>query len=395
MTITKLTTLDGVRAAYQRQYGAAPALVARAPGRVNLIGEHTDYNGGFVFPMAITRHALVALGPSDGPDIEVRSVQFAESDAFHTDDIAKTGAGWRDYVRGVVAIATKLGLQARPCKMVVDGDVPLGSGLSSSAALEVAVFTALNAYNAWGLPLLDIAKLAQRAENDFVGVNCGIMDQLVSVFGQDDCALFVDCRSLDHRPVPLGLAKSGVQVAIIDSEVPRTLATAGYNERRQQCEQGVELLSGALGRQLDTLRDVSRAEFEAHQDALPEPIRSRVRHVITENDRVLWAVAALEKGDMVEFGNLMSASHASLRDDYEVSCPELDLIVELASGVPGVLGARMTGAGFGGCAVALVRDDTLGDLTQALDQYMRQTGLTPTVWLCRAAQGASVLSDDR
>ncbi len=391
MTITKLTTLDGVRGAYLRQFGEAPALVARAPGRVNLIGEHTDYNGGFVFPMAITRQALVAMGPAKGPDIQVRSVQFAESDTFSPDLIEPAGGGWRDYVRGVVAIATKLGLQARPCNMVIDGDVPLGSGLSSSAALEVAVFTALNAFNGWELPLLDIAKLSQRAENDFVGVNCGIMDQLISVFGREDCALLVDCRSLEHRPVPLGLSKGGVQVAIIDSEVPRTLATAGYNQRRQECEAGVALLASALGRPLDTLRDVSRQEFEANQEVLPQPVRARVRHVISENERVLRAVEALERGDMDEFGALMSQSHASLRDDYEVSCSELDLIVDLATKVPGVLGARMTGAGFGGCAVALVRDDSLGSLTQAMDQYMRQTGLTPTVWLCKAAPGASVL----
>jgi len=391
MTITKLTTPDGVREAYKRHFGVAPTLVGRAPGRVNLIGEHTDYNGGFVFPMAITRHALVAIGPSPDNAIEAWSVQFGESDTFEPDDIRKTGGGWRDYVRGVVSIAGKLGLTARPCRMAIDGDVPLGSGLSSSAALEVAVFMALGAFNGWDLPLLDVAKLAQRAENDFVGVNCGIMDQLVSVFGQEDCALYIDCRSLDFRPVPLGLTRSGVQVALFDSDVPRTLATAGYNQRRQECETGVDLLAGAIGRPLDTLRDVSSGEFEAYQDVLPEPVRSRVRHVLTENERVLWAVEALERGDVAEFGRLMTQSHVSLRDDYQVSCAELDLFVDLATRIPGVLGARMTGAGFGGCAVALVRDDAMSDLSEALNQYIQQTGLSPTVWLCRAAAGASVL----
>jgi len=391
MATIAMTSLDKVQGAFSSKFGGKPAVVARAPGRVNLIGEHTDYNGGFVFPMAISRQTLVAAGPSDGTSIDVQSVQFREADSFAPGASEKAGGSWRDYVRGVVAIADKLGYRARPCKLLVDGDVPLGSGLSSSAALEVAVFGALDAFNGWDLPKMDIAKLAQRAENDFVGVNCGIMDQLVSVFGQEDCALFVDCRSLEFRAIPLHLAENGVQVAILDSEVPRTLATAGYNERRAQCEEGVELLSKALGRQLDALRDVSEVEFAAHQDALPMPIRARVRHVVSENSRVLRAVTALESGDVAEFGQLMDRSHQSLRDDYEVSCEELDLLVALARKVPGVLGARLTGAGFGGCAVALVRSDALSHLQQALADYMRQTGLTPTIWLCDAASGASRL----
>ncbi len=387
-TIT-MTSLEKVLDAFKGKFGAQPTVVARAPGRVNLIGEHTDYNGGFVFPMAISRAAYVAAGPAGGPESTVQSVQFREADAFGAGELSRTGT-WRDYVRGVVAIATKLGLEAKPCNLLVDGDVPLGSGLSSSAALEVASFTALNSFNGWGLPPLDIAKLAQRAENDFVGVNCGIMDQLVSVFGQDDCALFIDCRTLDFRAIPLHLADNGVQVAILDSEVPRTLATAGYNKRRQECEEGVALLSKALGRDLDALRDVTEAEFAAHEEALPLPIRARIRHVVSENARVLRAVTALEGGDVIAFGALMDASHKSLRDDYEVSCEELDLLVDLARKTPGVLGARLTGAGFGGCAVALVRSDALPALQEALDGYMRQTGLTPAIWLCNAAKGASV-----
>ncbi|MBM3268991.1 MAG: galactokinase [Candidatus Sericytochromatia bacterium] len=384
-----MTSQEKVREAFKARFGAAPHLVARAPGRVNLIGEHTDYNGGFVFPMAISRAAYVAIGPAEGSQTTVQSVQFRETDAFPAGDLERTGT-WRDYVRGVVAIAAKLGLEARPCNLLVDGDVPLGSGLSSSAALEVATFTALNAYNGWGLPALDIAKLSQRAENDFVGVNCGIMDQLVSVFGEEDCALFVDCRSLEFRPIPLHLAENGVQVAILDSEVPRTLATGGYNQRRQECEEGVALLAQALGRDLDALRDVSEAEFAAHAQVLPMPIRARVRHVVSENARVLRAATFLAAGDVTAFGELMDQSHDSLRDDYEVSCEELDLLVSLARNTQGVLGARLTGAGFGGCAVALVRSEALPALQAALDGYMRQTGLTPAIWLCNAASGASV-----
>ncbi len=377
--------------AFERHFGQKPQLVARAPGRVNLIGDHTDYNGGFVFPAAIDLETQVAarLGLED---VAVWSVQFDESDAFGAPPGSglEPRGGWRDYVRGVVRVAAEDGLPVAPCQLMIDGDVPLGSGLSSSAALEVAVLEALDALFDWRLAPVRLALLAQRAENTFVGVACGVMDQMVSALGKRDHALLIDCRSLETEAVPLHLEAIGVQIAVLDSGVPRTLATAGYNRRRQECEEGLALLATRLGRQLGSLRDVDRQEFEALREELPPRIRARLTHVFGENDRVLRARQALATGDVATFGSLMSDSHASLRDDYEVSCAELDTLVALCDAEPGILGARLTGAGFGGSAVALA---TAGaDLDRTLARYREATGRPARMWRLAAAEGASILA---
>ncbi len=378
--------------AFERHYGHEPRLVARAPGRVNLIGDHTDYNGGFVFPAAIDLETLVAARPGH-EDIAVWSVQFEQSDAFGPPPARiEHHGGWQGYVRGVVSVAAEAGLPVAPCELMIAGDVPLGSGLSSSAALEVAVLEALDALFGWRLPPVRLALLAQRAENTFVGVACGVMDPMVSALGKRDHALFIDCRSLETEAVPLHLEAIGVQIAVLDSGVPRTLATAGYNQRRQECEEGLAVLATHLDRPLGSLRDVDRREFEALRVELPPLLGARLGHVFSENDRVLLARRALATGDVTTFGRLMNESHASLRDDYEVSCAELDTLVELCGSEPGVLGARLTGAGFGGSAVALAT--AAADLDRALARYQEQTGRPARMWRLAAADGAALLPLD-
>ena len=376
-------------------FGAAPDVVARAPGRVNLIGEHTDYNLGLVFPAAINRQTLAAARRSGDDHIRIYAAQFAEMDAFGVDAIPPADGDWRDYVRGAIAAARKAGHQLHGFDMLIDGDVPLGSGLSSSAALEMAVLTALSALFAWTARPQDLALLGQKAENDFVGVACGIMDQYASALCKADHGLFLDCRSLEHRAIPLNLAENGIRIAILDTGTPRTLATAGYNQRRRECEEGVQRLEALLKRPLVSLRDVAPHEYLANEDALPMPLRSRIKHVIAENSRVLNAVEALERRQIVTFGRYMAMSHESLRSDYEVSSPELDRMVALVSAVSGVIGARMTGAGFGGCAVALVRQEAVQNLIPALEMYHADTGKEPCLWLTDAALGASVLPVSR
>lgn len=376
---------------FRQRFGLPPSVLARAPGRVNLIGEHTDYNGGHVFPAAIDRQTLVGALPG-GEGIRAWSVQYDEGDVIlaHPGQPLDKEGGWRDYLRGVLQVAREAGYPIGPCELMIDGDVPLGSGLSSSAALEVSLLTAFDALWGWGTTPTQRALLAQKAENSFVGVACGVMDQLISALGRRDHALLVDCRTLEADPVPLHLDALEVQIAVLDSGVPRTLAAAGYNQRRSECEAGKAILQQRLGRPLGTLADATVEEFEVHQETLAQPIRSRLRHFFSENQRVLTARRALEARDVEGFGRLMDASHASLRDDYEVSCAELDLLVDLARDEPGVLGVRLTGAGFGGCAVALAR--TTADLDRAVARYRERTGCPARMWKLSACDGAGLVA---
>ena len=274
---------------------------------------------------------------------------------------------------------------------MLQGNVPQGAGLSSSAALEVAAALLLNSLHGWDTGAVDLVKLAQKAENEFVGVACGIMDQFASMLGQRDHALFLDCRSLDYEAIPLPLAQRSYTVAVVNSGVKRGLAGSEYNIRRSQCEQAVEMLEQQLPG-IGSLRDVGE-EHLALVNALPDPLARRARHVITENERVLKGVAALKAGDLEEFGRLLNASHASLRDDYEVSCRELDTLVELALEVPGVLGSRMTGAGFGGCTIALVPQPSLPAFQEHIHKhYTERTGLQPEIFVFRPAPGAGIIT---
>jgi len=368
---------------FVQRWGGPPALVVRAPGRVNLIGEHTDYNAGFVLPMAIDRAIWIALRPGHDDRVSVYSLDFDEAASFRLSALRRENAGWLEYLKGVAWSLQQAGYQLRGWQGVLAGDVPVGAGLSSSAALEVATARAFAAVSQLTWEPAVMAPLCQRAENEWVGMNCGIMDQLISAAGKAGHALLIDCRSLDSRPVPL---PPGSAVVVLDTATRRGLVDTAYNERRRQCEDAARQFG------VPALRDVSLQQFEARAEALEPVTRRRARHVISENERVLQAVAAMERGDAVELGRLMDASHVSLRDDFEVSSDALNAIVECARAVEGCYGARMTGAGFGGCAVALVRAELAERFAgQVAADYQARTGLTPAIYICQATDGAQVL----
>lgn len=346
-----------LEAAFREHFGHAPTLYARAPGRVNLIGEHTDYNEGFVLPAALGCQVEILAAPSPQPQVRLYSLNYGQEDQFALDEIEKSAAApWSNYPRGVVKEFRLAGHGLDGFAAAISGNVPLGSGLSSSAALEVA--TAVTIRGLFGIELAgpELALLCQRAENRFVGVNCGIMDQFISALGREDHALFIDCRDLSYRAVPLPL--SGFTLVICNSQAPRELASSAYNRRRAQCEEGVALLAQHLPG-IKSLRDVSLGQFGGLEGKLPEPVRRRCRHVISENARTQEAVRVLEEGRLAAFGELMVLSHQSLKNDYEVSSDYLDTLVEAALEGEECLGSRLTGAGFGGCTVSLVRSDGL------------------------------------
>ena len=364
-----------------------PCRLFRAPGRVNLIGEHTDYNAGFVMPVALQFATRVAAGPRTDDLLVLRSSTFPEEEICCPLSQLRPGSvahHWSDYPQGVAWACREAGYALKGANLLIAGDVPMGAGLSSSASLEVSTALALLSIHGCQLPSrAELAQLCQRAENEYVGMRCGIMDQFISCCGAADHALMLDCRSLKYRLLPLS---SSARVVICNSGVRHELAGGEYNLRRQACEEG----AGRLG--VATLRDASLAAL----DRLPPVLHQRCRHVVTENERVLAAAAALESGDLDSFGQHMFASHASLRDDYEVSCPELDGLVELARPLPGVLGARMTGGGFGGCTVNLVRSSAAEEFAQSIaEAYRRRTGRTPEVYIGCASQGAEEIMPDQ
>ena len=363
----------------------------RAPGRVNLIGEHTDYNDGFVLPFAIDR-ATVAAGV-------VRKDQVVNVAALDVEQTAvidlmqapvKRRGTWLDYVEGSArCVRERIGFP-NGADLVFASTVPIGSGLSSSAALEVAISYALLALNEMDIDRKELAFASQRAEHDFVGIRSGIMDQFTSAFGRKGNALLLDCRSLEIKYIPLLLGDA--VIAVCDTKVKHELASTEYNTRRKECEDGVELLRKHLP-EIGSLRDVSAEQFEKFAVTLPEPIRRRCRHVISENDRTIAAAEHLQKSDLKAAGKLMFQSHRSLRDDYEVSCPELDLLVETAGGVEGVYGARMTGGGFGGCTVNLLEKGSISRFSeQIVNEYQNAFGFEPEIYLFQAADGASEIT---
>lgn len=369
--------------AFQRQFGASPAIVVRAPGRVNLIGEHTDYNDGFVLPMAIDRAAWIALRPRTDRRLVVKSLDFDQSVDVDLNQMTNTGPGWAEYLKGVAWALTDSGRQLEGWEGVTAGDVPIGAGLSSSAALELATARAFATVSHLDWNPAQMALLSQRAENKWVGVNCGIMDQMISAAGAAGHALLIDCRSLENQLVPL---PAGTAVIVLDTATRRGLVDSAYNERRAQCEAAARFFN------VKALRDVSVAQFEARAAELDEVTRRRARHVVTENDRTLKAAEVMRAGDATALGLLMNASHDSLRDDFEVTNAALNTIVEIARQQPGCYGARMTGAGFGGCAVALVKAEATTAFDQAVTAaYTQATGLTPNVYICHASDGASVV----
>jgi galactokinase len=376
---------------YTRRFQQSPTMIAIGPGRVNLIGEHTDYNDGFVLPVAIKRDIRVALRPREDRQVKVYSLEYDDWYEFSLDDLRyNQELLWTNYVQGVAWSLQELSIPLRGFDGVISGNVPRASGLSSSAALEVATATAFLAASDQvdALTGVQIARAAQRAENEFVGVNCGIMDQFISILGQEGHALLIDCRSLEYELIPV---PKEAALVIGNTKASRSLANSAYNERRRQCEEGVALLQKVLP-DIRALRDVSGEQLEAHKALLPPVIYRRCRHVVSENERVLQTVEVLAANDLITVGEAMNASHTSLRDDYEVSSPALDAMVEAMRSVNGCYGARLTGAGFGGCAVALVKPGSEQAVADAIyEKYPKATNIWPEVYISQAGPGAQLL----
>ena len=374
--------------AFKLTFSHEPHILIRAPGRVNLIGEHTDYNDGFVLPMAIDRSLWLAIRGNLGTQIVVYSMDFQEIDSFHLGDFEKSEYGnlgnanknWMEYIKGVVNILGEENYSYSAWVGVMASDIPMGAGLSSSAALEVA---SVLAFCNEKLDVSSIAKIAQRAENEWIGMKCGIMDQMISAGGKKDHAMLLDCRSLEFSYVKLPPQTS---VVIMDTATRRELVDSAYNERRAQCQAVADFFD------VPALRDVSLEQLQSKKDVLAATSYRRAHHVITENQRTIQAAEALTNGDTAKMGELMVQSHISLRDDYEVSRKELDLIVEIALKQTGCYGARMTGAGFGGCAVAMVNTpEALSFVDTVSHQYQLLSGLIPSLYVCSAAAGAEVI----
>jgi galactokinase len=375
-------------AAFEREFGRAPEGIAEAPGRVNLIGEHVDYNDGLVLPFAIDRSVLCAWARRDDDAVHAYSADFREHSHFDLPNVTRAASdGWPNYVRGVGDALARTQPRIGGLDLAIAGDVPQGAGLSSSAALELAVAGAFR--DAFDLQIDDVAlaQLCQRAENEYVGVQCGIMDQFASALSRRDHALLIDCRSLAHETVPLHLADAGLTIVVANSAVRRELIASSYNDRRRECESAVTELRQRLDRlDLTSLRDVSAADLERTEIDIIS--MKRARHVVTEIGRVVAAVDALKRDGFEAAGRLMAESHISLRDDYEVSSRELDLLVGLANAQDYVLGARLTGAGFGGCTVNLVRAAAVETFARdVIAPYRDRTGLPAVVYVTTPQDG--------
>jgi galactokinase len=362
-----------------------------APGRVNLIGEHTDYNDGFVLPMAIDKEIIMLGQLREDKEVRVYSLDYNSEAVFSLVDIEfDREKMWSNYLKGVMVEYQKQDYYLKGVNILFTGNIPKGSGLSSSAALEVATAYLLAILNELQIKPVEMALLCQRAENGFVGVNCGIMDQYISRLGKKGHALMIDCRTNEYELVPF--RNQDYRVVICNSGVERGLVDSEYNQRRKECEEAVNYFARKLEHRVEALRDVSIEELQRFGRELPDTIFRRARHVITENYRVLTASTALRNGDIETLGKLMIESHESLRDDYQVSCKELDLLVELSLEQEGTLGARMTGAGFGGCTVSLVHQEHIdGFVRNVGNTYRRLTGIEPEIYVSMPADGAKEL----
>ncbi len=372
---------ETVISTFSDYFGKDPEIVVRAPGRVNLIGEHTDYNDGFVLPMAIDRAIRIALGRRDDQRVVLHSVDFEEPTDFALDEISHQ-PGWGDYIHGVAWALQQDGYRLEGWQGVMTSDIPIGAGLSSSAAVEMATAKAFSWAAGWAFEPSAMARIGQRAENEWVGANTGIMDQTICAAAKADHALLIDCRDLSREQIPL---PEGVVFVVMDTATRHAHTESGYNERREQCDAAAEFFG------VSHLRDVDMDTFQARADEMPAVLRRRARHIISENARVLQAANAMTAGDVAKMGKLMDASHASLRDDFEVTNDELNIIVELSQDQPGCFGARMTGGGFGGSAVALVEEPLAKGFSEIIHRgYQQATGLEPHIYVCQASDGVRI-----
>jgi len=383
---------ERIRNAFAARYGSADGILfSRAPGRVNLIGEHTDYNEGYVLPMAIDRDMVAAFRPNGTRMVNLYTVDLDDAASFSlADPKAAPEHPWMSYALGVARVLQDHGHSLKGIDVVLQSTVPVGSGLSSSAAYLVAMALAYCRVVGIGMERREMARLCREAEVRYVGVNVGIMDQYTSLHGEEGGCIFLDCRTVQHEVVPL--ATEVVKVVVCDTTVRHQLGASEYNKRRAECEEGVKLLKEHLPG-ISALRDVTPEEFLPLANILPPVVRKRVRHVVTEDERVRLAVTALKRHNFVQFGIYMDASHESLKNDYEVSCRELDILVEIAHDIKGTYGSRMTGGGFGGCTVSLVPVERTDDFCREIARsYERQTGMKPGVYVCQSAPHACVLS---
>jgi len=398
-----MSSLDKTLASFQKTFHSSPQFIVRSPGRVNLLGEHVDYNDGWVLPVAIDRATYLAVSPRDDDQLSILAVDLdshiqlqTSNFKFQTSNLKsptsslqspisnlQSSTSWARYPCGVAHVLREANLAVSGIDCAFASDVPRGAGLSSSASVELAFAVAWQKLGGWSLSKMELAQLCQKAENEFVGVNCGIMDQFACANGKEDHALLLDCRSLEWTPVPL---PKGVAVVIADTTKWRELGKSEYNNRRAACEEASHLLN------VKALRDISLEEFNKREYSLPPLIAKRARHVVEECDRTLKAVEALKRNDLESFGHAMNESHRTLRDLYGVSCFELDTMVNAAQSLDGCYGARLTGAGFGGCAVALIDADTAQNFERELAQrYEQATGLKAEIYVCRASEGANIL----
>jgi galactokinase len=383
---------ERVSAAFRRKFQTQPAGIARAPGRVNLIGEHTDFNEGWVFPAVIERAVYLAAVPVADPVLELAALDLNEEIALPLPDPSRSAEeqarrypSWARYAAGVAWVLAKSGHRVAGLRGAFSSSVPIGAGLSSSAALEVAFALAFQAAGGWTVPRMELARLCQQAEHAFPGVRCGLMDQFASLHGREGFALLFDCRSLEYETISF---PTRAALVIADTRVRHKLDVGGYNQRREQCEQAVAILARA-NPQVRALRDVTPGMLRTESGSLPEPVRMRAEHVVMECERTLLMADALRRGDLESAGQLMNAGHASLRDLYQVSVPELDAMVDAARSIPGCYGARLTGAGFGGCTVQLVDGETAGKFAETLaTKYFDATGIPPEVIVSRPGDGA-------
>jgi galactokinase len=385
-----MTLIDAVGTKFTKLYGRKP-LIVRSPGRVNLIGEHTDYNMGYVLPAAIGKAIYLAIAPREDLRCRVFAIDLNDEYQFAVDELHRSTKGWPDYLMGVVEQMVKGGYALKGFDCVFGGDIPIGAGLSSSAAIEAGLAFALDHMFGLGIDRLALVKMAQRAENEFVGVRCGIMDQYINIFGEPDQVLRIDCRTLERSCYPFD---NGASIVLFNTGVSHSLASSEYNRRRQECAEGVEVIRQS-NPGVTHLRDVSPEMLNESAHRMDETILKRCKFVVEEDDRVLGACCALEHRDLRTFGSLMYASHEGLRNEYEVSCEELDFLVELVKGNPHVYGARMMGGGFGGCTINLVESDgveSVGNTVQ--EQYKNRFGAKPEMYVTSIGPGTRVISAD-
>jgi len=380
-----------VRAAFSRAFGdVEKTTITRAPGRVNIIGEHTDYNDGYVLPIAIDRSVLVAFRPNRTSAVNICSVNYDQSASFDLGaEKSDTDIQWLRYPFGVAKVLQAQGNEIVGIDAAVEGNVPLGGGLSSSAAIEVAFALAFCAASGLDTDPLTLAKACREAESAYAGVNCGIMDQYVALFAEKDHAVFLDCRNLTHKSV--AFRTDVVKLIVTDTGVRHSLAGSEYNKRRAQCEQGAAFFARRLPG-VKNLRDVALEDLRSMEDDLDSPVLDRCRHVVTENARTMAAAAAMRQKNAYQLGVLMGASHESLKNDYEVTCKELDVMVDIANELPGVFGSRMTGGGFGGCVVSLLASEHADNFCKVMARkYESATGIRPSIYMVGAEAGAQIL----